>query len=136
MTCPNCGGGNPPESNCCSYCGTKLSGNNNYQQTYASQPNPTGQPYPAGQPYYVNQSNPAYGSTIYSKPISPSNRWVAFALCFVLGVIGIHRFYVGKIGTGVLYIFTGGLFGIGWLVDLIMIACGSFTDKAGLPLKQ
>ena len=37
--------------------------------------------------------------------------------------------------SGLLYLFTGGLCGIGWLIDLIMTACGSFTDKAGLPLK-
>ena len=63
------------------------------------------------------------------------SRWVAFVLCFFFGILGIHRFYVGKVGTGLLYLFTGGLCGIGWLIDLIMTACGSFTDKAGLPLK-
>ena len=68
-------------------------------------------------------------------PVSPSHRWVVFVLCFFFGILGIHRFYVGKVGTGLLYLFTGGLGGIGWLIDLIMTACGSFTDKAGLPLK-
>ena len=48
---------------------------------------------------------------------------------------GNPSFYVGKVGTGLLYLFTGGLCGIGWLIDLIMTACGGFTDKAGLPLK-
>ena len=68
-------------------------------------------------------------------PVSPSHRWVVCVLCFFFGILGIHRFYVGKVGTGLLYLFTGGLCGIGWLIDLIMTACGSFTDKAGLPLK-
>ncbi len=49
------------------------------------------------------------------------NKWVAFCLCFFLGYLGAHKFYEGKIGMGVLYIFTCGLFGIGWLIDLISI---------------
>lgn len=72
----------------------------------------------------------------YNEVCSSHSKWVAFVLCLLLGGIGVHRFYVGKIGTGILYIFTGGLFGIGWLVDFIMILCGSFTDKSGLPLKK
>ena len=59
---------------------------------------------------------------------------VALLLCIFLGGLGIHRFYVGKIGTGVLWFFTGGLFGIGTIVDIIMIAVGSFKDKTGADL--
>ena len=51
----------------------------------------------------------------------PKDKWVAFLLCFFFGVFGVHKFYEGKIGLGILYIFTGGLCGIGWLVDLIML---------------
>ena len=61
---------------------------------------------------------------------------VAFVLCFFFGVLGIHRFYVGKIGTGILWLLTGGLFGLGWLVDLILLAVGSFKDSDGLPLRE
>lgn len=55
----------------------------------------------------------------------------ALLLCIFLGGLGVHRFYVGKVGTGILYLFTGGLFGIGTLVDIIKIAIGKFTDKDG-----
>jgi TM2 domain-containing membrane protein YozV len=70
-------------------------------------------------------------STESSKKILP-----AFILCFLFGVLGVHRFYVGKIGTGVLQILTGGGLGIWVLIDLIMIVVGSFTDKEGKKLTQ
>ena len=57
-------------------------------------------------------------------------------LCIFLGGIGVHRFYVGKIGTGILYSLTLGLFGIGALVDLIMIIVGKFTTKDGQVIKN
>ena len=59
---------------------------------------------------------------------------MALILLLFFGIIGIHRFYVGKIGTGILYLFTAGLFGIGWFVDLILILTGAFRDRNGLPL--
>ena len=63
--------------------------------------------------------------------MSEKSRLVAFLLCFFLGYLGIHRFYVGKVGTGILWLLTGGLFGIGALVDFIVILCGGFKDKQG-----
>jgi TM2 domain-containing membrane protein YozV len=47
--------------------------------------------------------------------------WVAYLLWFFLGLIGVHKFYVNKIGMGILYIFTGGIFLIGWLIDLFTL---------------
>ena len=47
--------------------------------------------------------------------------WVAYLLWFFLGLIGVHKFYVGKIGMGILYIITGGIFLIGWLIDLFTL---------------
>lgn len=49
------------------------------------------------------------------------DKWVAVLLCLFLGGIGAHKFYEGKIGMGILYLFTVGLFGIGWLVDFIVL---------------
>ena len=59
---------------------------------------------------------------------------VALVLCFFLGVIGGHHFYVGKTGLGILYLFTGGLFGIGAIIDFISILLGGFRDKWGRKL--
>ena len=54
---------------------------------------------------------------------------------FLLGGLGIHRFYVGKIGTGILMIITFGGLGIWALIDLIMIIVGKFKDKEGKEIK-
>jgi TM2 domain-containing membrane protein YozV len=62
---------------------------------------------------------------------SEKTRLVALLLCFFVGVLGVHRFYVGKIGTGVAMILTFGGLGIWALIDLIMIICGAFTDSEG-----
>ena len=56
-------------------------------------------------------------------------------LCFFLGVLGVHRFYVGKIGTGILQLITLGGLGIWALVDFIIIVTGNFKDSSGLPIK-
>ncbi|MFC3228984.1 zinc-ribbon domain and TM2 domain-containing protein [Marinibaculum pumilum] len=60
----------------------------------------------------------------------------AALLCFFFGTFGFHRFYVGKIITGILMILTLGGLGIWTLIDFVMIIVGSFRDKEGLPLKR
>lgn len=67
--------------------------------------------------------------------ISAKSKGTAAVLCFFLGALGIHRFYVGKIGTGILWLLTAGLFGLGAVIDFIMILCGSFKDKDGAVIK-
>ncbi len=65
---------------------------------------------------------------------SSRSRWAALALCLIGGFLGIHRFYVGKMGTGVVYLLTGGLFFVGALVDFLSILFGYFRDGDGLLL--
>ena len=58
--------------------------------------------------------------------------WLAlFLLTFFVGVLGVHRFYVGKIGTGVLMLITLGGLGVWFLVDLLLVVTGQFTNKDG-----
>lgn len=119
MYCQNCGKEIENNATYCPVCGVKT-GSAAPQQAQPQQP-------------IINvvntntNANTGYG---YVR----KNKWVAFFLCLLLGYFGAHRFYVGKIGTAILWIFTGGMFGIGWLIDLIMILCGGFRDKAGQPL--
>lgn len=64
--------------------------------------------------------------------ISEKKRMIATLLSFFLGVFGIHRFYVGKTGTGIVQLLTLGGLGIWATIDLILILCGAFKDKKGL----
>jgi len=114
MFCPQCGAQVPDNAQNCTSCGAAIGGP---QAQQAQQP-------------------PPYTQPVYAQPMSPTNespssRLVALLLCIFLGEFGIHRFYVGKTGTGIIWLLTGGACGIGWLVDLIMIIIGSFTDKDG-----
>jgi len=67
---------------------------------------------------------------------SEKNWLVALLLCIFLGALGVHRFYVGKVGTGLLQLFTFGGCGIWVFIDFIMIVVGSFKDKDGNELKN
>ena len=59
-----------------------------------------------------------------------------FLLFFFLAWLGVHRFFVGKIGTAILFIVTLGGLGIWWIIDLILIVTGNFKDKQGQKIVQ
>jgi len=80
-----------------------------------------------------NNNNSSVNVTINNGTgVSAKSRLAAFLLCTFLGALGVHRFYVGKVGTGILWLLTLGCFGIGVLVDWIVILCGTFKDNNGL----
>jgi TM2 domain-containing membrane protein YozV len=62
------------------------------------------------------------------------SKMVTMALCLFVGFLGAHRFYLGKIGSGVAQLLTFGGLGIWWAIDLIMIALGKMTDSEGRAL--
>lgn len=62
---------------------------------------------------------------------SPKSKVAALVLCIVFGVFGFHRFYVGKVGSGILYMFSGGAFLVGWIVDIVKLCNNTFTDSRG-----
>ncbi|MEG1777499.1 MAG: TM2 domain-containing protein [Angelakisella sp.] len=109
----------------------------NSQSTTSRQPdNETAQPQAAYQPppIIINNNNTASASAtavVAGNNGVPKHKWVAFFLCLLFGMFGVHRFYVGKVGTGILYLLTLGFLGIGIALDLFMILMGSFTDKRG-----
>lgn len=110
--CKFCGGRIPMDAVVCMSCGRQVEqlqgANQQPQQIIVNNANNNN----------VNTSNNVGMGVYYG---TPKNKWVAFCLCFFLGWAGVHRFYEGKIGTGLLYLFTVGLFGLGVLIDLIIL---------------
>ena len=80
--------------------------------------------------YYNGTGQQGYNNN-YSSNLAQKSWLVTLLLCLFVGTLGIHRFYVGKIGTGILQLITFGGFGIWTLVDIILIACKKFTDVNG-----
>ena len=64
--------------------------------------------------------------------VSQKSRTVALIICVFVGFLGIHHFYSGRNGLGVLYLLTAGLCGIGWIIDIVLIATGKYKDGKGL----
>ena len=73
-------------------------------------------------------------TTVSEGEISDKGFTVVYILAWLIGYLGIHRFMVGKIGSGVAMLLTLGGLGVWWLVDLVMLALGNFKDKEGRPI--
>lgn len=107
--CKHCGGKIPEAAVICTLCGCQVE-----EMKHAEQPS-----------VVINNSNSSVNTntnanvngSVYGMRMR--NKWVAFLLCLFLGYFGAHKFYEGKAGTGILYLFTCGLFGIGWFIDCI-----------------
>ena len=106
--CQHCGAVIDKECVICPKCGKQVSTVKSEQQPIVINNTNTN----------VNTNQNINGGVRSGKPI---NKWVAFFLCLFLGYVGAHKFYEGKIGMGVVYLFTVGLFGIGWIIDIIAI---------------
>lgn len=111
MYCYKCGKVIPDDASHCPYCGVVVKSN-------------PAAPAPAAETAAADPTQ------------SPDSRLLATLLCYFFGIIGVHRFYVGRTGSGIAMIFTIGGLGIWALVDLIMIVCGKFKDKDGLYIKN
>lgn len=82
------------------------------------------------------QACPSCGKPSHSLSVTQKRILPAAILCFFLGWLGVHRFYVGKIGTGILQLLTFGGFGIWAFIDFIMIVVGSFRDSEGNRIEE
>jgi len=75
-------------------------------------------------------------TTPYEGPASEKSWTTTLLLLVLLGGFGAHRFYVGKNGTAILFILTAGGFFVWWVMDLIKIIQGTFTDIDGRPIPK
>lgn len=72
----------------------------------------------------------------YQTSKTDKNKFTVLILCFFGGLIGLHYFYVGDIRRGVLYLFTGGMFGVGWVIDIFKILRGKFETPEDVRIEK
>lgn len=108
--CKFCGAKIPMDAVMCTSCGLQVE---ELKSSAPAQPN-----------IVINNSNNNSNTNITGGMMvggRMKNKWVALLLCFFLGGLGAHRFYEGKIGTGILWLCTGGLFFVGWVIDFFIL---------------
>ena len=108
--CKHCGGNIKKAAVICTHCGCQVEDIREHQAEAAPQ-------------IVINNTNSNVNSNVMNAGLGlrMRNKWVAMCLCLFLGFVGAHKFYEGKAGMGILYLFTGGLFFIGVIVDLITL---------------
>ena len=105
--CKHCGGKIPEDAVICTLCGRQV------ELQQAATPNIT-----------INNSNANVNANLNAnmgRMPKPINKWVALLLCVFLGYFGAHKFYEGRVGLGIIYILTVGLFGFGWAIDTLVL---------------
>lgn len=109
--CKHCGAKIPEAAVICTHCGCQVEEIKNQEQPSIVINN-------ANNNSNVNTNNNINAAML---GVRVKNKWVAFFLCLLLGYFGAHKFYEGRVGAGLLYLFTFGIFGIGWIIDCIVL---------------
>ena len=113
--CPECGAAQP-KMKFCKHCGARIEEECVICPKCGKQVEEL-----KGAQVVINNSNQNVNTNVNGGHGKKCDKWVAFVLCLLLGLVGAHKFYEGKAGVGILYLLTGGLFGVGWFIDLIAI---------------